>query len=134
MDNSSNGQNSRRVLLVDDEAAILLAFKKVLSSPVLEIDTAQTVDEAKAALDGHDYMVVIADLRLTGATVMDGFEVIEHSKKTHPEAKVIVITAYGESHTREKVFELGSDYYFEKPVSPRKIREVLDGLGVYAPA
>jgi two-component system response regulator PilR (NtrC family) len=134
MHNSSFSNNgSRRVLLVDDEAAILLAFSKILGSPDVTIDTAQTVEEAKSALETHAYLVVIADLRLTGATVMDGFDVIRHSKQSHPEAKIIVITAYGESQTREKVFELGADYYFEKPISPRKIREVLDELGVYAP-
>lgn len=129
MESSVSGKN---ILLVDDEPAILLAFKKVLQSPPVEVDTAQTVDEAKQSIDSKKYTVVIADLRLTGATVMDGFEVIQHSKVTQPSAHIIVITAYGDNQTKEKIYSLGADYYFEKPISPKKIKEVLESLGTYA--
>ncbi len=123
--------SKKGILLVDDEPAILLAFKKVLQTPSVEVDTAQTVDEAKQLIDLNDYSVVIADLRLTGATVMDGFEVISHTRATRPGASIIVITAYGDNQTKEKIFELGADYYYEKPISPKKIKEVLESLGTY---
>ncbi|MFW6253576.1 MAG: response regulator [Chitinivibrionales bacterium] len=124
--------HQKSILLVDDEPAILLAFKKVLQSPTVGVDTAQTVDEAKQSIDNNGYLGVIADLRLTGATVMDGFEVISYVKEKQPSAFIIVITAYGDNQTKEKIYTLGADYYFEKPISPKKIKDVLESLGTYS--
>lgn len=119
-----------KILLVEDEEAILFAFKRVLSGPGVVIDTAQSLEEAKAALQANYYHAVIADLRLTGATVTEGFEVIKETRKTQTDCKIIIVTAYGNTSTRETVFELGADFYLEKPVSAQKVKEILKSMGV----
>jgi DNA-binding response OmpR family regulator len=119
-----------RILLVDDEESILFAFKKVLSGPSVVVDTAQTFAEALNLLQYKSYMAVIADLRLTGAETKEGFEVIREAKRIQSDCKVIVVTAYGEDGTKEKVAELGADFYLEKPVSPQKVKEALQSMGV----
>jgi two-component system, response regulator, stage 0 sporulation protein F len=119
------------ILLVDDEEAILLAFKKMLQTPSVPVDTAQSVDEARQLLAQKQFAAVIADLRLSGAATMDGFDVISEAKKTQPQSKVIVITAYGGSSTKEEVFRLGADMYLEKPVSPHTVKGILASMGVY---
>jgi DNA-binding response OmpR family regulator len=119
-----------RILLVDDEEAILFAFKKVLSGPSTVVDTAQSFAEALKLLQYKSYMAVIADLRLTGAATKEGYEVIREAKRIQSDCRVVVVTAYGENGTREKVKELGADHYLEKPVSPQKVKEVLQSLGI----
>jgi CheY-like chemotaxis protein len=119
-----------RILIVDDEEAILFAFKKVLSGPSITVDTAQSFPEALNLIELKSYSAVISDLRLTGAAIKEGFEVIREAKRIQSDCRVILITAYGEDGTREKVAQLGADCYLEKPVSPQKVKEVLQSLGV----
>ena len=118
----------KRILVIDDEEAMLFGFTKVLQSPEIEIDTAQTLYEAKQFIHDKKYHVIIADLRLTNSTEMEGLEIIRFAKKRQPESKVIILTAYGEKDTKEKVHKLGADFYFEKPVSPKNIKEIIDTL------
>jgi DNA-binding response OmpR family regulator len=120
-----NGTLMQRILLVDDEEAILFAFKKVLSGPTVVVDTAASFREALKLLQLKSYTAIIADLRLSGAEVREGFEVIREARRMQTECKIIVMTAYGENDTSEKVFKLGADFYLEKPVSPQKVKELL---------
>lgn len=121
-------KKNKRILVIDDEEAMLFGFTKVLQSPEIEIDTAQALDEAKRLIQHKKYHVVIADLRLTNSTEMEGLEIIRFTKEKQPECKLIVLTAYGEKDTKEKVHKLGADFYFEKPVSPKNIKEIIDTL------
>ena len=122
------GENNKRILVVDDEDAMLFGFSRVLQSPEIIIDTAQTLIEAKQFINKNKYHVIIADLRLTNSTEMEGMEIIRFAKEVQPECKLIVLTAYGEKDTKEKVHALGADFYFEKPVSPKNIKEIIDTL------
>ena len=42
---------NKRILIVDDEKTILLAFKKLLKSPNIMVDTAETINEAEKLLE-----------------------------------------------------------------------------------
>jgi DNA-binding response OmpR family regulator len=119
-----------RILLVDDEEVILFAFKKVLSGSSMTVDTAQNLSSAIHMLQMKSYDAVITDLRLTGAEAMEGFDAIKEAKRIQTDCKVIVVTAYGENGTREKVLLCGADAYLEKPVSPQKVKELLQSMGV----
>jgi two-component system response regulator HydG len=120
-----------KILLVDDEDTILFAFQKVLLEPGIVIDTAQTLEDAASLLRERAYRAVIADLRLSSTATTEGFDVIQLARGTQADCRIIVVTAYGEESIREQVFELGADYYLEKPVSPHRVKEVLRAMGVY---
>ena len=47
----------KRILVIDDEEAMLFGFTKVLQSPEIEIDTAQTLYEAKQFIHDKKYHV-----------------------------------------------------------------------------
>ncbi len=119
----------RRVLIVDDEDAILFALSRVLSRDGIRVDTAQSEDEANVLIANNRYHVVVADLRLSGADDMAGFRVLEAAKKSASPSKVIVITAYGNSEIRERAFAAKADYYLEKPVAAGELRRILLSLG-----
>jgi DNA-binding response OmpR family regulator len=121
----------KKILVVDDEDSILFAFSKVLVKPRIEVHTAQTLNEALALLQKNSYDIVIADLRLSGTASFEGFNVITSTAETQKECKIIVMTAYGDEKTKEKVFSLGADFYLEKPVSPQKIKELIASMGIY---
>jgi DNA-binding response OmpR family regulator len=119
-----------RVLFIDDEASILFAFSQYLKSPTIIIETASTLEEAADLLKQRAYGAVIADLRLTGTTNIEGYEVVRQARRLQPSCKIVVVTAYGGDDIKKTVHELGADYYFEKPISPQKIKEVLAQHGI----
>lgn len=119
-----------RILLVDDEAAILFAYKKVLQRPLLIVDTAKSVEQTMALLESNLYDAAILDLRLGGDSCEEGFELLQAIKRRSPATRVIMITAYGNSEIKEKAHRLGAEFYFEKPVSTRVIQETLRQTGI----
>jgi DNA-binding NtrC family response regulator len=120
----------KHVLLIDDETAILMAFKKLLQSPGIEIDTADSKESAQSALNRRDYAAVIADLRLGDTGGEEGLEILRFVKEHNPAVPTILITAYGNPEVMERTYRLGADLYLEKPVSSNTLKDALKKLGV----
>ena len=121
-------KQARNVLLVEDEEALLFGLKKLLEGTGAAVHGARTLEEARALLSRNAYQAVITDLRLTGTTIVEGLEVISLVKKMQPECKIITMTAYAGSETRSRVQELGADYYLEKPVSLKALKDILSSI------
>jgi DNA-binding NtrC family response regulator len=121
---------SKRILIVDDEESILIAFKKLLQSKVLAVDTAETMGDAEELLKGNRYDAVIVDLRLTGVTGEEGLEIIKYVKEFYPLTHVILVTGYGSPQVMQKAQALGAAFYFEKPVSGDTLKNALKSLEI----
>lgn len=121
----------QRILIVDDEKAILLAFKKLLKSPNIDVDTAETVGETEDLLKRNIYNAAIVDLRLTGVDGEEGLKIMKNIKKFYPQTNVILVTGYGSSAVMEKAQALGAAFYFEKPVSIEILKNALKSLDIF---
>lgn len=82
----------RRILLVDDDVAILLTLKAVLEISGFEVETAASAREAKLRLKSNEYHMVITDLRMESDTA--GQEVAAAAKKAPNRPAVAILTAY----------------------------------------
>jgi DNA-binding NtrC family response regulator len=120
----------KHLLLIDDEPAILMAFKKLLQNREVSVDTAESIEYAKDLLNERHYDAVIADLRLSGFSGQEGLEIIHYVKERHPETEIILITAYGNHEVMKRAYNLGVAFYFEKPVSTNVLKGALKSLGV----
>lgn len=120
--------NPKRLLIVDDESIFLRALKKILQAPDVEVDTAETLGDARVLLRRHVYDVVIADLRLAGTKGQEGLDIVRTVKENKPGTKVILMTAYGDDEVQLKASFLGADLYLEKPVPIEVIRTSLAHL------
>jgi len=120
----------KHLLLVDDEPTILMAFKKLLQNPEIFVDTAENIEYAKELLNERAYDAVIADLRLSGFAGEEGLEIIRYIKGRHPATQIILITAYGNQDVMNRAYNLGTAFYFEKPVSTNILKNALKSLGV----
>jgi DNA-binding NtrC family response regulator len=120
----------KHVLVVDDEATILIAFKKLLESPELEVDVAESLEDAQELMSKRSYQAVIADLRLSGIAGEEGLEIIRYVKERDPETQIILITAYGNQDVMKRAYNMGASFYFEKPVSTNVIKNALKSMGV----
>ncbi len=82
----------RRILLVDDEAAILLTLKAILEMNGFEVETASSAQEAREKLDEAAFHMVITDMRMETETA--GYDVIIAAKKKSYSPATCILTAY----------------------------------------
>jgi len=82
----------RRILLVDDELAILLTLKTILEIHGFDVETAASAKEAVSKLKANSYHMVITDMKMENDRA--GYEVIRSAKKTDYDPAVAILTAY----------------------------------------
>lgn len=82
----------RRILLIDDELAILLTLKAILEIHGFDVETAGSAKEAISKLKASSYHMVITDMKME--TDKAGYDVIRAAKKTDYNPAVAVLTAY----------------------------------------
>jgi two-component system, OmpR family, KDP operon response regulator KdpE len=100
-----------RILVIDDELAILRALGTGLRARGHEVMTAQTGEDglSQAALDGPD--VIVLDL---GLPDMDGVEVCR-SVRQWTDAPIIVLSAHGTEARKVQALDEGADDFITKP-------------------
>ena len=82
----------RRILLVDDELAILLTLKAILEINGFEVETASSAKEATTKLKGAEYHMVITDMRMEHERA--GYDVVRVARKQKYNPAVALLTAY----------------------------------------
>ena len=82
----------RRILLVDDELAILLTLKAILEMNGFDVETAASAREAKQKLVKNEYHMVITDMRMETDTA--GYEVVKAARSQSYDPAVALLTAY----------------------------------------
>ncbi len=82
----------RRILLVDDDLAVLLTLKAVLELHGFEVETAGSSAEAFARMESAVYHMVISDLRME--TEDAGLEVIRTARRQAYAPATALLTAY----------------------------------------
>lgn len=106
-------KRGRRVLLVDDEAAVRGTLRAVLESQGFECGEAENGAEALSRLEEEKFDLVITDNRMP---VMNGVEFLEHlSQKEGPQPPVIFFTGDISSAERERALKAGARTVLEKP-------------------
>ncbi|HSF41633.1 MAG TPA: response regulator, partial [Thermoanaerobaculia bacterium] len=77
----------KRLLVVEDETAILHALELYFRNRGFEVDTATEREEAEGLLSRQPYGVVIADLRLGDSEGTEGLEVISAVRRCSPKTR-----------------------------------------------
>ena len=104
-----------KMVAIDDEMEFTKTLDQFFSARGYEVHVALTGTSGLELVDYHHPQVVLVDLKLPG---MDGDQVLQQIRKTHPNTKVIVITAYNDGgKTRDRLLSLGAFAHFDKPVS-----------------
>lgn len=114
----------RRLLLVDDDVAILLTLKAVLEISGFDVETATSAREAKLKLRAHDYHMVITDMRMESDTA--GKEVVAAARKAACQPAVAMLTAFPTPGSDGE--EEGVDKLLVKPMNASDLLRQLEAL------
>ena len=114
----------RRVLLVDDEVAVLLTMKAILEISGFDVDTAASARDGRLKLRKSEYQLVITDMRMENDEA--GAEVIRAAREASYRPAVALLTAFPLSD--EDWQELGADKMLVKPMHTRILLEQIERL------
>ncbi|HEY2117439.1 MAG TPA: response regulator [Candidatus Angelobacter sp.] len=89
-----------RVLVVDDEAAVLLTYQLILERQGYEVLACGTSVQAIAAVENERFDVVLCDYSLEEQHT--GFEVISAARKLDPEVPAALLTGYATKETADE--------------------------------
>lgn len=122
--NQSPGPNPPvRVLVVDDNAVVAESMAATLREEGFDTAIAWSAREAMQALDdatrpradraAAPFRVVLAEIRLIGP---DDLDLLQKMRARHPDAAVIVTTAYGTIESAVRAIKLGAFDYLTHPI------------------
>jgi DNA-binding response OmpR family regulator len=114
----------RRILLVDDEVAVLLTLKAVLEISGFDVDTAASAREGKSKLRTREYHMVITDMRMESEA--SGTEVIEAARSASYHPAVALLTAFPMADDDWQ--SMGADKMLVKPMHTRILLQQIEKL------
>ena len=117
-----------RILLVDDEEAVLTATREYLGGLGYEVDVAGEREEAEALLATGRYDLVISDLHLTGVHGREGLELVGYVRERCPATQMVLLTAYGSADLEEEVQRHGVAAVLTKPQPLAHVAELASRL------
>jgi len=119
--------SNRKVLLVDDSKSARYALKLLLQKQNLEVDTAESAEDALAKIKENAPEAVFMDNLMPG---MNGLEALEILKKdaTTAHIPVVMCTSNDEDHHQHEAREKGALGILPKPATPNKLADILTAI------
>ncbi|MED5606528.1 MULTISPECIES: sigma-54-dependent response regulator transcription factor AlgB [unclassified Pseudomonas] len=108
-----------RILLVDDEPAILRTFRYCLEDQGYSVATAASAAQAEALLQRQVFDLCFLDLRLGED---NGLDLLAQMRLQAPWMRVVIVTAHSAVDTAVDAMQAGAADYLVKPCSPEQLR------------
>lgn len=109
---------SGKILLVEDDRALGLGLRELLSKAGHDVCLVRSGDEALDSIRSRAFDIMILDLGLPG---VDGLEVLRILREEGFGVRILVLTARERELSLPRSFELGADDYVQKPVSSMEL-------------
>src|SRR5256885_4277995 len=111
-----------RILVVDDEAAILRLLKEALTQWGYQVTGATSAAEALQALRDDMFDAVITDIRMPD---MNGLELLKEIKRHDESVEVVVMTGYPTIASAVEALKVGAFDYLSKPLLLDELRHLM---------
>jgi two-component system nitrogen regulation response regulator NtrX len=113
-----------RLLIIDDDDVLLSALPWPIKRrmPHVNIDTADTPEEALRHVYSQDYDVILSDIRMPR---MDGVTLLRKLRAIQPQTPVILCTACGEEELRRQANSAGAFAFVTKPLDLHFLVEIM---------
>ena len=113
------------ILIVDDEPEVRAAIAAILSDEGYVVRHASDGASALAEIERRPPGVALLDIWLEGSQ-LDGLEVLDHVRRSHPEVPVIVISGHGTIETAVKAIKKGAYDFLEKPFNADRLLVLIE--------
>jgi two-component system response regulator AtoC len=116
-------KEAARILLVDDEPAMLRYIKTLLEVDDYKVETASTGEEALERLDkGLEPDLVLLDVLMPG---IDGLETLDRLRTKRPGVKVVMLSCVNDTKKVVQAMRLGAQDYLTKPFQKAELDAVI---------
>lgn len=114
-----------RILVVEDDRAILVALKEKLTLEGYAVVTAEDGEEARDRLADRPPDLVLLDLMLPK---LDGLSVLRWLRRQWPELPVLILSARGREEEKVEGLRAGADDYLAKPFGLKELMARIEAL------
>ncbi|MBT3271344.1 sigma-54-dependent Fis family transcriptional regulator [Candidatus Poribacteria bacterium] len=115
----------KTVLVIDDEEKATWAFEQFLEGQGYRALIAHTAEDGLEKVRDERPDVIICDIKLPG---LSGLDALPRIREMHPDAYVIVMTAYGTAQTAIEAIQRGAYDYLTKPLDLTRLRALLERI------
>src|SRR6266699_677439 len=104
-----------RILLVDDDTALLQALSQAVSLRMtdVQVDTSDSALQALDLIKAQDYDAIVSDIKMPG---MDGLTLLSRIQQVRPETPTLLITGHGEHDLAVRALRGGAYDFIQKPI------------------
>lgn len=110
------------VLIVEDDPELREALADTLALASIPCLQAASAEEALALLKGQGVDLVVSDVNMPG---MDGHQLLQRLRQSHPALPVALITAFGQVERAVEAIRNGAVDYLMKPFEPQQLIELI---------
>lgn len=110
---------TERVLVVDDDPAILTLCHRILEADGYEVVDAKRGEDALNKLEQETFDLLLTDIRLPG---LNGLDVTQRLRERNSELTVVTMTGYSNMEMAIQALSLGVDEFLVKPFTPDSLR------------
>jgi len=123
LETTSGGTDTLRLLVVDDDAALLELNRAVLTNQGYEVETADSALAAMELLKRQPYDLVLSDINMPE---MNGLEFTEAVMEIHPDLPIVLITGFGDVEMAKEAIQRGAMDFLHKPISVKNLPSVIE--------
>ncbi len=116
----------KTILFVDDEDAVLRAFKRCFIFSDYPVYLASSGEEALEILSTKPVGIIISDIRMPK---MDGYTLLKHVRDKYPEVIRIILSGYADEELLVKAFQKNlAKMYLVKPWDNEDLLQMIDSF------
>src|SRR5215510_2124820 len=115
--------NAPRVLLVEDDAAIVMTLRRLLTEEGHQVLVETRGDAGLTRGQTEDFDAVITDMKLPG---LNGLDLVRELHISKPRLPIILMTAHGTTETAIEATKSGAYDYLLKPFEIPELLELAE--------
>lgn len=111
---------SKKILIVDDDQDLLIAYRSILETKGHDVTTCSTSNAGLKAFNDNKPDIVFLDMIVDKANA--GIEMCEKIRETDKNVKIYLLSDVGEATTSNlNIHDLGFNGALQKPVKPNEL-------------
>lgn len=114
--------NDNSLMILDDDAPFRTRLGRALEQRGFNVETVETVTEARAKVRANPPAFAVLDMRLEDG---NGMDVIDQLHQARPDSKMVMLTGYGNLATAVSAVKRGAVDYLAKPADADDVCKAL---------